>query len=94
MSSGYNYVVTSSKVNQVCKNSSIYILNNPVSNYLNINSKNPLSSIKIYSITGQLIEEHNSLNAKNIELNVSSFRMGLYIIIINNQNSLKFIKVK
>ncbi len=94
LSSGYNYVVTSSKVNQVYKNSSIYILNNPVSNYLNINSKNPLSSIKIYSITGQLIEEHNSLNAKNIELNVSSFRMGLYIIIINNQNSLKFIKVK
>lgn len=65
---------------------------NPSSDIINIMSVNNIIKIlKIYDYTGRLIKKIN-VNKSKIEINISSYSKGLYIIEANNLIKLKFIK--
>ena len=74
------------------KNDSFRIFPNPSSDVLQIISLNEvLKSIQIYDINGRLILEKNSENLRE-SLKINQLSKGMYILKINNEKSMKFIK--
>ena len=53
---------------------------NPVHNTLYLKSKEMLSSVKVYDITGSLIKDINVKNKLSVKLNMSNLSKGIYII--------------
>ena len=83
--------------NESFQQKSITLFPNPVSNNLNILFENNFenASLKIISITGQVVKENKAISGDTISLDVSELSKGIYIIQILNNNSLltsKFIK--
>lgn len=74
------------------KNKSYQVFPNPSSDVLQIISLNEvLKSIQIYDINGRLILEKNSENLSE-SLKINQLSKGMYILKINNEKSIKFIK--
>ena len=66
---------------------------NPTSNTVNINSINfPISDIKIYDLSGKLVHSNEFISELNINLDISNFSNGIYILKLNNQFTTKIIK--
>jgi choice-of-anchor B domain-containing protein len=66
---------------------------NPTSNTININSINfPISDIKIYDLSGKLVHSNEFISELNINLDISNFSNGIYILKLNNQFTTKIIK--
>ncbi len=74
------------------RDNDIHVYPNPVTDFLNIESENPIEKLEIYDINGKvLISESNLIN----EIDVSSLKSGIYMIRFKTDetiNSFTFIK--
>jgi hypothetical protein len=64
---------------------------NPVIDFLNIKCSNNVSSITISNLMGQTVYMHD-YNSKQIDLDLSNFPLGMYVIRINGSVMRKFLK--
>ncbi|MFG6686076.1 T9SS type A sorting domain-containing protein [Mariniflexile sp. HNIBRBA6329] len=69
---------------------SFSIYPNPANDVLNINGKNGISKVALYSITGKKILETTTINSN--QLDVSKFTSGIYLISIEDSNNNKTVK--
>ena len=65
---------------------------NPVSDILNISGDVIISEIKIYTITGQLVNETH-IDARTANVDVSSLQTGLYLVKIIHKNGSKALTI-
>jgi hypothetical protein len=65
---------------------------NPTKDYVTISSNNNIENVKIYSITGSLLHEENT-KGNNIELDMSVFEQGIYLIQVITENETKTYKL-
>lgn len=84
------------KTNTIKRNKEVNLLNvypNPTSKSLNIISKNEIKTISIFNMNSNKVLERNSLNRKQIRLNLNDLNQGLYQIriLINEKYYTKFI---
>ena len=75
----------------------IHIAQNPVNDYLYLGGLSENSKVRITNTTGQVVLEQNA-SAKNIVINVNSFKSGTYFVGVTNKESgiinwLKFLKL-
>ena len=78
---------TGTEVDQAPNLSEMYIWPNPASNYIKINTNSTsLSSVKIYTISGQLLANDSVLN--NGTLNISHLKKGIYLIKIETDSNI------
>jgi Secretion system C-terminal sorting domain len=80
---------------ELVKNISVYP--NPTNSDLNINFENPIenATLKIISITGQIVIEKQNIAGDNFNYDVSNLSKGMYIVQITDGDSIlnsKFIK--
>lgn len=68
--------------------SRITIFPNPAMNYINIQSLDQLTSLKVYNTNGQLIKSIKELNNYFYQLNVKDIQNGHYIMKIETINSI------
>ena len=61
-----------------CTDQEIVMHPNPASTYIDIISSDPLASVKIYSITGNLVLEKMTANQER--LNISGLQAGIYLV--------------
>src|SRR5215831_2107678 len=93
-------VVTYSAIETVAikqgNNTSILIYPNPVSDILNIQSDQTLLAIEIIDATGKTIKNINGINANQVQLNISQFASGVYLLKITGsaKNSVQKIVVR
>lgn len=73
-------------------NVEVSVYPNPVANQLTISSKELVKEVKIYSMTGQLVQVEKPNNA-DISLNVSSLKPGVYNVHISTTSGTKSVKV-
>lgn len=73
--------------------SNFKIYPNPTSNYIEINSlQQPISDIKIYDLSGKLLLSNPYKSKINIDVDITNFSKGVYILKLNNQFATKIIK--
>ena len=73
--------------------SNFNIYPNPTSNYIEINAKQqPISDIKIYDLSGKLLISNSYKSIFNVNVDISNFSKGIYILKLNNQFVSKIIK--
>lgn len=72
--------------------SQIVIGPNPVKEILNISGKENLNSIKIYDLNGKQIITKSLDGEKQATIDVRNLSSGVYLLKINDQKSIKFIK--
>ncbi|WP_239990690.1 T9SS type A sorting domain-containing protein [Marixanthomonas ophiurae] len=66
---------------------------NPTQNDLHIESQsNAITQLKVYTISGVLLQEVNALNKNNITLNTSSYSSGVYFINVTLEDGSKVIQ--
>jgi len=65
----------------------IIIYPNPASSTIFISNAEKINSISIYDYTGKLLMNKSGFHNDLIELNVSEFPLGLYIVRLENQNN-------
>lgn len=66
---------------------------NPVVDYVTVRSdKQALESVRVYNTIGQLIDQKEGLNLPGISLDVSTYPAGMYILVLNETTTQKFIK--
>jgi len=58
----------------------INIYPNPSSSIINIKANNIIKTIELYSITGELINNINTINSKEYKINTASLSSGIYFI--------------
>jgi hypothetical protein len=70
--------------NVICQDINVYP--NPANDFVNINSGNPILSVKLCNLTGQVVCE-KTVNKNSVKLNTSSIDNGVYIlqILIGNE---------
>lgn len=66
---------------------SLEIYPNPAESQFEIQSNSAIESIKIYSITGNLVKDIQNVNATNYTVQRNEMTSGVYIISIVNENS-------
>ncbi len=72
------------------KSETIKIYPNPVKNHLNIESKNIITKIEIFDISGKLIMEPNT---NLVSINLSELLSGIYYIRIETENKVTIEKI-
>lgn len=72
------------------KNAKIYP--NPVEDVLHIESKNKISDVSIYDMSGKL-QQHTKVNSEDADIDVSTLIKGTYLIRINDGKSEKTQKI-
>ena len=70
----------------------VQVYPNPVVNQLNLSSDQTIQEVKIYAVSGQLIQQ-NKLNAKSATVNVSSLKAGIYLAQIQTEKGMQTVKV-
>ncbi|MDG5799084.1 Ig-like domain-containing protein [Marinilabiliaceae bacterium ANBcel2] len=66
---------------------------NPVQSVLNIESKEIIEEVRIYDIMGQL-RYNNSFSLNNVEIDVSSFSQGMYVVTVVTTNEVVTSKIQ
>jgi hypothetical protein len=61
-------------------NSNIQVYPNPANSEINISSQKPISQIQIYSLTGEIVFQENSMTTNTKTLNVTGFAPGIYMV--------------
>ena len=80
-------------VNSVQFESFVSLSPNPVSDKLKIKiSKGKISSLKLWSLNGKLFDTYK-YNNQNVELDLSDFENGLYLLQIQTNSELLFKKI-
>lgn len=82
------HVVNTTQIKNITSSKSINYYPNPVTNILNINSKDLQGTIRIrcYDITGQLLLEEYHVSSGSLLLDLSQQHSGSYIIELSNYN--------
>ena len=70
----------------------IFMLPNPVTNYLSVTSTQIINIITIYNVIGQAMITENT-NKKTTLINVANLPMGIYYLMINSKEVRKFVKM-
>lgn len=65
---------------------------NPVINELNISSASPINQVKIFDLTGSLVQAFK-VNSNDIQLNLSSLKQGVYVAQIITAKGIQTVKV-
>jgi len=65
---------------------------NPVKNILTVTNSADITSAKIFDISGRLISEQKTGNAKTLNIDMRNFKTGTYIIQLNDKETHKVIK--
>ncbi|MBL1220976.1 choice-of-anchor J domain-containing protein [Chryseobacterium sp. L7] len=74
------------------KQKTVSMYPNPVIDVLNIDSKNKMSEINIYDMTGKL-QKQEKVNSESAKINLTELRTGSYIVRIKEGNSEKSHKI-
>ena len=67
-----------------------YIKNNPVKDYLTLTLPTDNNEIKIFDLQGKLLLQQEV--GQTAQITVSMLQIGTYVLIINNSESLTFVK--
>lgn len=90
---GFLVVKSSTLATENFETSNFNISPNPSSDIININShQTPITTIKIYDLSGKLLFSNEIVSKLSFDLNISSFSKGVYILKLNNHFTAKFIK--
>ena len=65
---------------------------NPVSDLLHVRSNGMIEQIEIFDMAGKLVD-HQSVNASDVEMNVSSFAPGMYMVKIISGETTSYVKM-
>lgn len=83
-------------INNLESNINFSLLPNPTDNILEISTNQEhINQITIYNINGKLINNYKGLDSNKVNINVSKFNLGTYLVKIESQNKTitkKFIK--
>ncbi|WP_430973135.1 family 16 glycosylhydrolase [Sunxiuqinia rutila] len=60
---------------------------NPAQQFVNINSNEPLNTVQIYGMSGQLLMVKSGLRARNYRLDLNGLQTGMYLLRINQLSS-------
>jgi hypothetical protein len=74
-------------------NSLLSLYPNPATNIVNIVSANEIRTIEMLNFTGQRIFADKYVNRKNIKLNVSSFKSGIYFVKVTTTYGIRVAKI-
>jgi hypothetical protein len=74
-------------------NSSISLYPNPANDVVNIVSTNDIKTIEVLNYIGQTVYKNNSVNLKKVELNVTSFKSGVYFVKVTTTSGIKTVKI-
>lgn len=66
---------------------------NPVTDTLNIKTYNEISSISVFNIIGDQIILAKNLNTDSFDLNMSTYKSGIYIIVIESYYDREMLKI-
>jgi hypothetical protein len=72
--------------------STLALYPNPVSHFLNINAAKPMSRIKIFDVSGQLIYDLKQ-KAETVTMDWSDYSNGIYFVSIYDENGFIIKKV-
>lgn len=73
-------------------NATVQVYPNPVVNQMQISADANIQEVKIYSLTGQLVQ-NQKLNGKSANLNVSALKAGVYVAQIITEKGVQTVKV-
>jgi 1,4-alpha-glucan branching enzyme len=76
---------TSSQDIQISENK-VLVYPNPAYSSLQIEASGTISSVQIFTVTGQLVYQNNEVNSTRDEINVSGFDKGFYLVRVLNGN--------
>ena len=71
----------------------IKIFPNPVNNILFIENVSEISEVSIYNLVGQKIISVENNGSDNININTSEFHQGIYLVVIQNNESMRSVKI-
>ena len=74
-------------------NSSLSLYPNPANDVVNIVSTNDIKTIEVLNYIGQMIYTNKNVSLKKVELNVSSFKAGVYFVKITTTSGIKTTKI-
>ncbi len=86
----FNFVSTS--ISELNDSQYISISPNPANNFVNVNSEVEINSIKLIALDGKEIVSKR-INAKNITLDLSNYRTGIYTLIIQTEKGEEIKKI-
>lgn len=66
---------------------------NPVTDILNIQSEHKIQEISIQNMNGEIVYHHNTCFSNRMEVNMSSFNKGVYIVTVLSQNKKENFKI-
>lgn len=84
----YNMNAKPSSVKNNPTNSNIEIFPNPISNYINIETKTPFNSYVITNIIGQSVKKNNLNKNEMIRIDVRDLNEGLYILTLFSEKEM------
>lgn len=65
---------------------------NPVKSILNIENDTPISTIEVFTLTGQAVLKQ-TVNTKSAQINLSKLSSGIYLVRISYKNTVKTFKI-
>jgi hypothetical protein len=75
------------------ENLKISMYPNPSSDFINISNDNlSIKNVKIFNVIGKKIAEISAQNNKTINIDISNFSKGIYLVSTDNKATAKFIK--
>jgi hypothetical protein len=74
-------------------NGQISVYPNPANDVVNIVSTNDIKTIEVLNYIGQMIYTNKNVSLKKVELNVSSFKAGVYFVKITTTSGIKTTKI-
>jgi hypothetical protein len=74
-------------------NNSVTLYPNPANDVVNVVSTNDIKTIEVLSYIGQTIYSNKSVNLKTFQLNVSSFKAGVYFVKVTTVSGTRTTKI-
>lgn len=68
---------------------SLILYPNPTENEVNVKSLSYIQTLTIIDFTGKILKEQKDINQKEIKLNISGLKKGIYIIHVKTENETK-----
>ncbi|NHM06906.1 T9SS type A sorting domain-containing protein [Flavobacterium sp. CYK-4] len=65
---------------------------NPTNGSLNLQNKYPIEKLELYNLQGQLLFTNEYSGQNQIALDLSSYSKGVYMLVVNKNNTLKIVK--
>ncbi|MGC4129087.1 MAG: T9SS type A sorting domain-containing protein [Bergeyella sp.] len=72
--------------------SQYYVAPNPVKNTLTVKNPSAIHAVQIFDLSGKLMYEAKNENTKSLNIDMSNFKTGNYLIKLNNDKTYKIIK--